>query len=289
MGGGRSPAPCGGTWGCAAPHVERSAPRDCSGALQRSPGSLLLGERELLQIGFGAKLHRDTPTEHVWLRCRRACLVRVSFEAGFWPLGLLCQFDPSLSHGKQGQSVLIGHRLCQLVTFLGISPVGVGIVSHRRPFPTWIEPKRLQLELRIGNCSFGASRRVDTRTERNRIHIEAFLARRLGRRCPRARRTGNTQLIAYGWLSWRARRRTKCCLPRWRRCGSDWLNLPRAPESLYLTMPAKTVASADCFFSAQLSLTRQRAAPSDDVSPRSSRTTRRCWSGRHAAAPRAAT
>src|SRR5262249_45011967 len=37
MGGDRSPAPCGGTWGCAAPHDELGAPRNCSGAWRRRP------------------------------------------------------------------------------------------------------------------------------------------------------------------------------------------------------------------------------------------------------------
>ena len=51
-------------------------------------------------------------------------------------LGLLCQFDPKLCHGKQGGTVLIRHRLCQVLTFLCVSPVGLRVVSHHWPFPT---------------------------------------------------------------------------------------------------------------------------------------------------------
>jgi hypothetical protein len=39
MGGDRSPAPCGGTWGCAAPRGELGATRNCSGARRRRASS----------------------------------------------------------------------------------------------------------------------------------------------------------------------------------------------------------------------------------------------------------
>jgi hypothetical protein len=61
-------------------------------------------------------------------------------------LGPLGQFGPGVCHGKQGRSVLVRHRLCQLLTFLGKSPVGLGVVLHRWPFPNRIEPRPKRLK-----------------------------------------------------------------------------------------------------------------------------------------------
>jgi len=105
--------------------------------------------------------------------------------------------------------------------------------------PTGIEPSKM--EVGIGNCGFGASRRVDPRAGRNRILFGAFLARRLGCKCPRVRRTGNMPLIAYGWLSQRARRRIGPCLRKWRRCGCDWLNSRTAWERQHQTAANQAV------------------------------------------------
>jgi hypothetical protein len=69
----------------------------------------------------------------------------------------------------------------------------------------------------------------------------AFLARRLGCKCPRVRRTGNMPLIAYGWLSQRARRRIGPCLRKWRRCGCDWLNSRTAWERQHQTAANQAV------------------------------------------------
>jgi hypothetical protein len=140
MGGDRSPAPCGGTWGCAAPRDEPGATRNCSG---REAG----GER-------ARRVSREFSAESVQLRCETPGGIlgegsppgRVSSGCGLASreiirgqiraLGLLCQFDPKFCHRKQGDTVLFRHRGRQVLTFLCVSPVGLRVVSHHWPFPT---------------------------------------------------------------------------------------------------------------------------------------------------------
>jgi hypothetical protein len=65
MGGDRSPTPCGGTWGCAAPRGELGATRNCSSARRRRASSphvagICCLSLHLRREVFGAKRQRET-------------------------------------------------------------------------------------------------------------------------------------------------------------------------------------------------------------------------------------
>ncbi len=138
MGGDRSPAPCGGTWGCAAPRDELGATRNCSGPGGGERAHPTSREFAVSVSIFGAKSSESRGRIAAWTRelTVRARLAKGSVDRRVRAVGPLCQFDPKFCHGKQGGTVLIRHRLCQVLTFLCVSPVGLRVVSHHWPFPT---------------------------------------------------------------------------------------------------------------------------------------------------------